>query len=101
MEASCFDSLSSMADVCGRRESVSNGSNTIERSMTSIALNRKNALFPGSDAGAAHWPVIASLVETAKLNAVEPMAYLRTEIYRWAEADPRIRRPTAFDRFNA
>ncbi|MCZ7494514.1 transposase domain-containing protein, partial [Agrobacterium rhizogenes] len=41
-----------------------------------IALNRKNALFAGSDAGAEHWATIASLIETAKLNNVEPLAYL-------------------------
>jgi hypothetical protein len=41
-----------------------------------MALNRKNALFAGSDAGAEHWATIASLIETAKLNDVEPLAYL-------------------------
>ncbi len=51
-------------------------SNTVERSIRPIALNRKNALFAGSDAGAEHWATIASLIETAKLNGVEPMAYL-------------------------
>lgn len=51
-------------------------SNTVERAIRPIALNRKNALFAGSDAGAEHWATIASLIETAKLNAVEPLAYL-------------------------
>jgi transposase len=51
-------------------------SNTVERSIRPIALNRKNALFAGSDEGGAHWGVIASLIETAKLNQVEPNAYL-------------------------
>ncbi|MGO6891693.1 transposase domain-containing protein, partial [Rhizobium johnstonii] len=41
-----------------------------------IALNRKNALFAGHDAGAENWATIASLVETCKLNAVDPLAYL-------------------------
>lgn len=41
-----------------------------------MALNRKNALFAGHDAGAANWATIASLVETCKLNAIEPHAYL-------------------------
>jgi transposase len=31
-------------------------------------LNRKNALFAGSDGGAEHWATIASLIETCKLN---------------------------------
>ena len=41
-----------------------------------IALNRKNALFAGHDRGAANWAVIASLVESCKLNGVDPEAYL-------------------------
>jgi transposase len=39
-------------------------SNVVERATRSIALNRKNALFAGSDGGAEHWAVIASLIET-------------------------------------
>lgn len=41
-----------------------------------MALNRKNALFAGSDEGGVHWGVTASLIETCKLNAVDPEAYL-------------------------
>jgi hypothetical protein len=41
-----------------------------------MALNRKNALFAGSDGGGEHWAVIASLIETCKLIGVEPHAYL-------------------------
>ncbi|KIN70356.1 putative transposase [Sulfitobacter donghicola DSW-25 = KCTC 12864 = JCM 14565] len=51
-------------------------SNAVERTIRPIALNRKNALFAGDDAGAANWGVIASLIETCKLNAVDPHAYL-------------------------
>lgn len=50
--------------------------NTVERTIRPIALNRKNALFAGHDAGAKNWATIASLVETCKLNAVDPFAYL-------------------------
>ena len=39
--------------------------NTVERSIRPIKLGRKNALFAGSDGGAEHWAVIASLIETA------------------------------------
>jgi hypothetical protein len=39
-------------------------------------LNRKNALFAGSDRGGEHWAVIASLIETCKLNAIDPQGYL-------------------------
>ena len=51
-------------------------SNAVERSIRPIALNRKNALFAGSDGGGEHWATIASLIETCKLNDVEPHAYL-------------------------
>jgi len=38
--------------------------------------NRKNALFAGSDEGAANWAAIASLIESCKLNGVNPHAWL-------------------------
>src|SRR5499427_8998270 len=38
-------------------------SNTVERSIRPIALNRKNALFAGSDEGAENWAMLASLIE--------------------------------------
>jgi len=50
--------------------------NAVERAIRPQALTRKNALFAGSDGGARHWAVLASLIETAKLNGVEPLAYL-------------------------
>jgi transposase len=51
-------------------------SNTVERSIRPLALNRKNALFAGSDGGGDNWAVIATLVENCKLSGVEPYAYL-------------------------
>ena len=66
-------------------------SNTVERSIRPIALNRKNALFAGSDAGAEHWATIASLIETAKLNGVEPMAYLTDVITKIVNGHPNSR----------
>jgi len=50
-------------------------SNAVERAMRPVALTRKNALFAGCDEGAANWACIASLVETCKLNEVDPQAY--------------------------
>jgi hypothetical protein len=38
--------------------------------------NRKNALFAGHDQGAENWACIASLIETCKLDGVDPQAYL-------------------------
>jgi transposase len=51
-------------------------SNVVERSIRPIALNRKNALFAGSDGGGEHWAIIASLVETCKLCGIDLQAYL-------------------------
>lgn len=50
-------------------------SNTVERSIRGLALTRKNALFAGHDRGAAGWAMIASLLETCKLNQVDPLAW--------------------------
>lgn len=54
--------------------------NSVERTIRPIALNRKNALFAGHDAGAENWATLASLIETCKLNAVDPTAYLTTTL---------------------
>ena len=62
--------------------------NVVERSIRPIALNRKNALFAGSDGGGEHWATIASLVETAKLNGVDPHAYLADVITRIVAGHP-------------
>jgi transposase len=48
----------------------------VERAIRPIALSRKNSLFAGSDLGADNWAVTASLLETAKLNGVDPLAWL-------------------------
>ena len=56
--------------------------NTIERAIRPIALGRKNALFAGSDGGARHWAIVASLVATARLNGVEPLAWLTDVLER-------------------
>src|SRR3954469_18371943 len=56
--------------------------NTVERAIRPISLGRKNALFAGSDGGACHWATVASLVATAKLNGVEPLAWLTDVLER-------------------
>jgi transposase len=50
-------------------------SNSVERAMRPVALTRKNALFAGSPEGAENWAMLASLIETCKLNSVNPEAY--------------------------
>src|SRR5204863_8033593 len=49
--------------------------NIVERGIRPIVLNRKNALFAGHDDGAENWACIASLIETCKLNGVDPQTY--------------------------
>ena len=39
-------------------------------------MNRKNALFAGSDEGGDNWAVIATLIENCKLNGIDPNAWL-------------------------
>lgn len=63
-------------------------SNPVERTIRPIALNRKNALFAGHDAGAENWAVIASLIETCKLNAVDPHAWLAKTLTAIADGHP-------------
>lgn len=65
--------------------------NVVERTMRPLALTRKNALFAGSDGGAEHWAVIASLVETCKLARVEPRSYLADVISRIVQGHPNSR----------
>lgn len=50
--------------------------NSVERANRLIALTRKNSLFAGHDEGAANWACLASLIETAKIHALNPQAYL-------------------------
>ena len=59
--------------------------NAAERSIRGIALGRKNYLFAGSDAGGERAAAIYSLIETAKLNGLDPEAYLRHVLTRIAD----------------
>ena len=59
--------------------------NIAERSVRGIAVGKKNYLFAGSEAGGERAAVIYSLVETAKLNGVEPHAWLKHVIQNIAD----------------
>lgn len=59
-------------------------SNTVERSIRPLALNRKNALFASSDEGGDNWAVIATLIECCKLNAINPHEWLTQALTRLA-----------------
>ena len=56
-----------------------------------IALGRKNHLFAGSDGGGDRWATVCSLIATAKLNDVDPYAYLKDVLARMAAGHPRSR----------
>jgi len=59
--------------------------NAAERAIRPLALGRKNYLFAGSDAGGERAAAIYSLIETAKLNGLDPEAYLRFVLDRIAD----------------
>src|SRR5271166_944114 len=61
-------------------------SNTVERSIRPIALNRKNALFAGSDGGGENWAVIASMVDPASSTASIPTSISSTRSPRSSTA---------------
>jgi hypothetical protein len=70
-------------------------SNAVERSIRPIALNRKNALFAGSDGGGENWAIIASLVETSKLCGFDPTAISPTRSPRSSMATSTARSTTS------
>ena len=59
--------------------------NAAEQSLRAVAVGRKNYLFAGSDAGGDRAAAFYSLIGTAKLNGLDPEAYLRTVLERIAE----------------
>ncbi len=56
--------------------------NAAERALRVVALGRKNYLFAGSDAGGERAAAIYGLIGTAKLNGIDPEAYLRDVLTR-------------------
>lgn len=53
-----------------------------------MALGRKNFLFAGSDTGGDRAAAIYTIVQTAKLNGVNPEAYLKHTLAKIAEGHP-------------
>jgi len=62
--------------------------NPVERAIRPVALGRKNHLFAGSDGGGHRWAVLCSLIESCKLNGVEPYAYLHDVLSRMVDRYP-------------
>jgi hypothetical protein len=62
--------------------------NSVERAMRPVCLSRKNSLFAGSDEGAEIWACLASLIETCKLNGVNPQIYVTDLLTRLVNGWP-------------
>ncbi len=89
--------------------------NCAERSMKPVALGRKNFLFVGSEGGGKSAAIAYTLVETAKLNGVDPQAWLTDilgriadhkitridELLPWRYAAPQRNRSNRLDRARA
>jgi transposase len=65
--------------------------NSVERAMRPVCLSRKNSLFAGSDEGGENWACLASLIETCKLNGVNPQAYFVDLLTRLVNGWPQKR----------
>ena len=59
--------------------------NAAERAIRPLALGRKNYLFAGADAGGERAAVLYTIIETAKLNGLDPEAYLADILARIAD----------------
>ena len=66
-------------------------SNFVENRIRPIKLTAKNALFAGHDEGARSWGRIGSLIETCKMNGVEPCAWLKSTLEKIAAGHPQSR----------
>ena len=62
--------------------------NFVENRIRPVKLTAKNALFAGHDEGAAAWGRVASLIETCKMNGVEPYAWLKSTLEKIATGHP-------------
>jgi hypothetical protein len=74
--------------------------NTVERAIRLQTITRKSALFAGSDGGGRTWAAIASLLAPAKMNNVDPHAWLTQTLKRMAKAGPTARSKPSCCRIN-
>jgi transposase IS66-like protein/transposase IS66 family protein len=56
--------------------------NVVERAIRPGTITRKNSLFAGSDAGARRWAIANTLIQTCKLNSIDPLAWLTDVLQR-------------------
>jgi transposase len=64
--------------------------NTVERTIRPIGIGKKNSLFSGDEGGAQTWAVLSSLLNTAKLNGVDPETYLADILERMVSGATKI-----------
>jgi len=72
------------------RPYLSNGfleldNNTVERAVKPVSIGRKNWMFAGSERGGKAMAIAFTLIETAKLNRVDPQAWLTDVLSRIAD----------------
>ena len=63
-------------------------SNIVERAIRPQTIVRKNAIFAGSDGGGRTWATIATLLQTCRMNDVDPLAWLTQTLERIADRWP-------------
>lgn len=67
-------------------------SNVVERSIRPIGIGRRNSLFAGSAAGGEHWAILSSLINSAKLNGIDPQTYIADVLERLVSGEVTINR---------
>jgi len=83
----CWDGLTRFLND----DRIDLNNNAVEHTIRPLALNRKNALFAGSDEGGDNWAVIATLIENCKLTGVNPHTWLTTTLTSLANHHPASR----------
>ena len=63
-------------------------SNIVERAIRPQTITRKNSLFAGSEGGGRTWATLATLLQTCKMNAVDPLDWLSQTLNRIAQGWP-------------
>lgn len=63
-------------------------SNIVERAIRPQTITRKNSLFAGSEGGGRTWATVATLLQTAKMNGVDPLDWLSQTLTRIAQGWP-------------
>jgi len=67
---------------------IENDSNIVERAIRPRTITRKNSLFAGSEGGGRTWATVATLLQKAKMNNVDPLDWLSQTLTRIAKGWP-------------